>query len=229
MRDWGYEFAGRYFGPGTWDKHASAAECANLDAHGMSIFALAEGWEDGALDGYHRGVEHATSARDGLAAVGAPGDAPIYFAVDFDWQNWQWQPVAEYFQGAADVIGRARVGIYGGIRVVDWAAEWDVARWFFQTYAWSGGQWSPHNHVEQYNNGVWTCGGRVDQCRSVKKYFGQWRPGQASTPSGGGEVSVPATDEPVSYNDSVDHIASAMYDVGVTHNGLAQVLNSLYF
>jgi len=180
----GLRFAGRYFGAGTEDKQASAAECGALAAAGMDIVALCEGWEDDAMRGTAKGRQHAELAAADLAAVGAPDNAPIYFAIDFDVSRSQMDTVAYYFDGVQSVIGAGRTGIYGGITAIRYAVEFGTALWFFQTYAWSYGQWAPENHFEQYDNHINMCGGIIDRCRSKRKQFGQWRPGGSlETPS----------------------------------------------
>jgi hypothetical protein len=57
---------------------------------------------------------------------------------------------------------------------MQWAKRDRVARWFWQTLAWSGGRWAGHNHLEQYRTGVSLAGGTVDLCRSKTVDYGQW-------------------------------------------------------
>jgi hypothetical protein len=71
-------------------------------------------------------------------------------------------------------MGAARVGVYGSYDVMNWAKRDGVARWYWQTFAWSGGRWAGHNHLEQYRNDVSLAGGTVDLCRSKTADFGQW-------------------------------------------------------
>src|SRR5262249_15511151 len=85
-----------------------------------------------------------------------------------------WSAAADYLRGAADVVGLARVGVYGEYDAMAWAARDRVASYFFQTYAWSGGRGYVGNHVEQYRHGVRLAGGVVDLCRSKQPKFGQW-------------------------------------------------------
>jgi len=220
MASSGLRFAARYFGAGSYDKHASAAECGALAAAGLNIVALCEGWEDDALRGAGKGVDHAQLAAQGVANAGGPDNAPIYFAVDFDASIGQLGQVAYYFEGVRSVIGQHRIGIYGGIRTIEWAAQYGVADWFFQTYAWSGGQWSQHNHFEQYLNHQWVCGGLVDRCRSMRKSFGQWQPG--------GSVEAPADDEPHPSTNDGDWDMTYHYTyVGDVTGYLAMVNNDL--
>jgi hypothetical protein len=169
----GKTFAMRYVGPGSDSKHLSTAERDSLWAAGLTVVLLAEGGASDALGGQSMGALHASSAEMARRALGAPA-LPIYFAIDFDVTVDQWPSVLSYLQGAASVIGAARVGIYGGLRAVTWAARDRGAAWFFQTYAWSAGQWFTGNHVEQYHNDVLVAGGTVDLCRSKLANFGQW-------------------------------------------------------
>jgi Domain of unknown function (DUF1906) len=179
----GKRFAMRYVGPGTDDKHLHADERDQIWAAGLDIVLLAEGAENSALGGLPTGVAHANSAATAAAFLGAPDSLPIYFAVDFDVTVAQWPAVASYFRGAGSVIGNDRVGIYGGVRAMQWAARDGVAAWFFQTYAWSAGAWFAGNHVEQYHNGVQMAGGEVDLCRAVQAQYGQWTGGGDMDPS----------------------------------------------
>lgn len=175
----GKAFAMRYVGPGSATKHLTAAERDRLWAAGLAIVLLAEGAEGDALGGSNVGAAHARSAQQAAAALGAP-NLPVYFAVDFDVTTGQWSAVANYLRGAASVIGAARVGIYGSVRAIQWAARDKVAAWFFQTYAWSAGQWYAGNHVEQYRNNQSLAGGTVDLCRAKVANYGQWTRGSVA-------------------------------------------------
>ena len=173
----GKKFAIRYGGPGTDDKHLHLAEAQALTAAGMSIVANAEGDEDGLLDGFDKGASWARSADAHFRNCGMPAGRPIYLSADFDMSEAQWPRVRESLRGAASVIGLARVGLYGGLRAMRMAAQDDVARWFWQTYAWSGGVWFKGNHLEQYRNKVDLAGGRVDLDRAKQPDYGQWTVG----------------------------------------------------
>lgn len=170
----GKRFAGRYVGPGT-GKLLSAPERDALHGAGLDIFLLAEGFADSAAGGYGVGVSHAQSALNAARALGAPDSAAVYFAVDYDVAASAWAAPREYLRGAGSVIGPGRVGVYGKRDVMVWAQRDGVAAWFFQTYAWSLGEWFDGNHVEQYLNGQEVAGGEVDLCRSKVPNFGQWR------------------------------------------------------
>lgn len=196
----GIQFAGRYFGLGTDDKLAHPAELAALSAMGIAVFALAEQWPNSALDGYGRGTLHAVKVLDDMDAKGVPSNRPVYFAVDFDVTASQWPAVLDYFYGVNSILPLDRIGIYGGIRTMQWAARDGAARWFYQTAAWSSGQIYPGTHVYQYSNGHTVGGGDVDLDRSLKDDFGQW---------GGALVPIAAPDtgpQPVTSGASYDYV-----------------------
>lgn len=87
--------------------------------------------------GFAGGVEDAQAAQAHHAACGGPDHAPIYFSVDEDVNLSTWNSlVLPYLNGAASVIGRHRVGVYGGQRSMWWADE-DGFPFRWQTKSWS--------------------------------------------------------------------------------------------
>ena len=200
----GKRFACRYGGPGSAGKQLDPIEARALAAAGIAIVANAEGNADGLAGGTNAGRDWARQAEAHFAVCGMPPDRPIYLSVDFDVTAAGWLNVAAALRGAADVLGPARVGVYGGYDAMWWARRDNVAQWFWQTYAWSGGQWAPGNHVEQYRNGVALGGGSVDLNRALKADYGQWVPN-------GGDDMTPEQDQKLKdlwhnwfINDSVD-------------------------
>lgn len=182
----GKTFACRYGGPGTADKHLTEPEALALNEAGLSLVALAEGLAHPASLTKDLGAAHAWSAATMFANLGMPADRPIYFAMDWDVQGQDWPGVVEYFRGVARVIAKTRIGIYGGYNAVHWANRDEIASWFFQTFAWSHGQWRGLRGMEQYRNNVPIGGGVVDLCRAVTADFGQWMVGGAIPPNNGG-------------------------------------------
>lgn len=174
----GKRFVCRYGGPGTDGKHLHLAEARALTAAGLSIVANAEGTPNGLLGGWGAGALWARSADAHFRACGMPPDRPIYLSVDFDATAAQWPAVAAALRGAATVLGLARVGVYGSYDCMVWARRDNVARWFWQTYAWSGGRWAPGCHIQQYENGVNLAGGTLDLDRAFMADYGQWMVGR---------------------------------------------------
>lgn len=163
----GATWVARYFSPDS-TKNLTAAEVRDYAAAGLSIVTVWEGSASRALDGYAAGQTDAHAAERERAAVGLPPDTVIHFAVDTD---TDWASVEQYFAGAASVIGQARVGVYGGIRVIEGAAAAGY-RWLWQTDAWSGGRWSPKSTIRQ--EGGTTLSGGADYDTAETLDFGQY-------------------------------------------------------
>jgi hypothetical protein len=169
----GKRFAVRYGGPGRDSKQLHSAELAALRAAGLDVVANAEGAADG-YRGRDAGRAWAISARDHFTALGMPADRPIYFSVDWDADSADWAAIDAALRGSAEILGAARVGVYGSYDVIAHCVAAGTARWFWQTYAWSGGRWHPRAHIQQYKNGVTVAGGSVDLNRAITADYGQW-------------------------------------------------------
>lgn len=101
----------------------------------------------------------ASAALQSALEVGQPPGTPIYFAVDFDAQDKHMDTINQYLQRVQNRLqGQYTVGVYGSYRVV----EQSVARYRWQTYAWSYGQVSKKAQMIQFRNGVVVCGGAAD-------------------------------------------------------------------
>lgn len=175
----GFSFACRYVGLGSHDKLLTKAEVVILGNAGISVVANAEGVSKGPLNGFNQGVRDGHAALAAALQCGMPQNRPIYFSVDWDVQPSEWVTVRQYFIGVATVV--SHVGIYGGFNAVTWAKRDNVAQWFWQTYAWSGGKWAQGNHIEQYRNSVIVAGGEVDLNEGMVQDYGQWKVSQSFT------------------------------------------------
>lgn len=170
----GKHFAGRYVGAGSGAKLLLPDEAQQLSDAGLLIVSLVEGAELDPLQGFSKGRQHGLEALNWHTTHGFPSPLCFYFAVDFDVQPGQWPNVVQYMKGAASAVGMGRVGIYGGINAMEWAARDGVAAYYFQTYAWSGGRWSGFNTIEQYRNNVSLVGGTVDLDHALTDHYGGW-------------------------------------------------------
>jgi len=179
LRRLGKQFIVRYGGPGSLDKQLDPAEAAEATRLGLGIVANAEGSADGLLSGFNVGVSWARSAEARFKLCGMPSGRPIYFSLDVNCTSAQWPAAREGLRGCASVVGLDRVGLYGHFNAMRWARRDDAVRWFWQTYAWSGGQWAAGNHIEQYRNGVVLAGADCDLNRAIPGDFGQWTVGGA--------------------------------------------------
>jgi Domain of unknown function (DUF1906) len=172
LRAAGVTFVCRYLG-GSPAKDLGVHELARLQSAGMSIVTVFEAAAEEALAGAKAGEANATLAQELLDALGNP-HAPVYFACDWEVQADQMGSVRGYFRGITHHLGRDRVGVYGGYPVVHELMSLDNVKYGWQTTAWSGGRWSPHAQLRQYQNGVKLAGIECDLDRAVAADFGQW-------------------------------------------------------
>lgn len=227
----GKAFAVRYGGPGTADKHLHGDELRQLVGAGLVVVANAEGGTDGMLGGRKVGRDWAQRAEAHFRRLGMPPDRPIYLSVDFDVKWGQWPSVREALRGAGEILGPDRVGIYGGYDAIKWAQAEDAARWFWQTYAWSHGQWATNCHLQQYRNGVKLGGGIVDLCRALVDDYGQW-PGQGGPMQLDGLQAVQLHNAEAiaggirDLQDPIPHLNDGTREVS-TPNALAQAITGL--
>jgi hypothetical protein len=176
------KFACRYLSNDS-GKNLSLAEARELSAAGIWLVVVWETTAQRALAGKSAGVSDAKAAAAQAEACGMPGDRPIYFAVDWDASESQQAAINAYLDGAASVLGRQRVGIYGGFWPVSRAFDGGHVTWGWQTYAWSGGRWDRRAQLQQYSNDHIINGVGLDYDRAVKDDYGQWRVGVS--PEGG--------------------------------------------
>src|SRR5258708_6386867 len=134
---------------------------------------------------FNAGVWDAQTGNTIHLACGGPTGAALYFSADYDFNtNIDGSLVAAYFKGATSAIGLARMGGYGSYWLIKYLFDNGLITYGWQTYAWSGGQWDPRAHIQQYNNGVIMSGLEVDYDRSIKDDFGQWTQGGTMVPQG---------------------------------------------
>nr|WP_156677538.1 glycoside hydrolase domain-containing protein [Nocardia sp. Root136] len=168
--------------------YARALTAAGLDIvsiwqYGKPGDATPSDWTTG-FDGGRRMAEQALATH---LSVGAPRQAPIFFAVDEDISLSQWNSTAvEFFRGVNAVLGTEWTGIYGHSRVCAWAIEDGVVgargefSWAWQTRAWSGTEREPRAVLYQRvidtpsNPGPLIDGTRVDVNDILAPDFGQW-------------------------------------------------------
>lgn len=169
----GKSFVCRYLSGGDV-KDLTATERDALLAAGIAIVVV---WE---TDG-RTGPLAANGSGDAAAAVkqaqglGIPKGTCIYFAVDFQPSAADIAgPIRTYFSGIADVCHGAgyRCGVYGGLATVNGVADLVDCCW--QTYAWSGGQWSALAVLRQYQNGVTLAGANLDLDIAMADDYGQF-------------------------------------------------------
>lgn len=192
LRAAGIAFACRYVSHDNTGKNLTRGEADALKASGIDIVTNWEFAERAPLNGRAQGVADAANAINMAGDLGAPSHAPVYFSVDFDAQDADMHQIAAYFDGATATIGWERVGIYGGLRVIEYMANTNRCKYFWQTYAWSGGRWDGRANIRQVQNDVYIGGGQVDIDQSMTGDYGSWS--GVTVQSGIGVVSAGAWD-----------------------------------
>lgn len=174
----GKDFVVRYVSSDS-SKSLSASEARRYSRAGIDLVVVFEDEAGAARKGYSEGHRDARRAYDMARRVGMPDDRPVYFAVDFDAAG-EGVDVRPYFRGAADSIGKQRVGIYAGLHTLRQVANADIVGFYWQTYAWSHHQWDKRAHLRQWlvylpENQIKIAGVPVDYDKSRKADFGQWK------------------------------------------------------
>ena len=142
-------FVARYVCAVVGTKVITKAEADAIKAHGLGLVLVYEQYEQRPLEGRSAGHADALVALAQGRAAGFPDDRPIYFAVDFDAKPVNQPAIDEYLRGAAEVMGLARTGVYGGINLIDRCWTSKTATWFWQTGAWSYGKETAHANFVQ--------------------------------------------------------------------------------
>lgn len=168
----GFQFVCRYLSNDS--RGITKEEITDLFSYNIDIAFVYESTADRALGGYNAGIIDARFSKHKATELGIPDSIPIYFAVDFDATPEQQDEIDNYLRGCISVLGEDRVGVYGGYWVCLRCQENGTAKYFWQTYAWSGGNLLPGYDIYQYSNGHILNEGEVDYNKANKEFFGQW-------------------------------------------------------
>jgi glycoside hydrolase-like protein len=182
----GYTFVLRYLSWSTTGKNLTKAEADSYLAAGIKVCSNWEYYADACLGGYWQGYDDAVEAARQHTACGGPPDAPIYFSVDWDCQDWEYPAVYDYFTGVADVIGRERTAAYGGYDPIRWLYNDSMITYGWQTYAWSGGKWDARAQIRQVQNGITVDGADCDRNEAWAADYGAWGQTTPPLPEGAG-------------------------------------------
>ena len=229
VKDAGFSFVVRYLAAVGQGKEITKPEADAIRNAGLGLALVYEQYVSRPKEGRAAGKVDGLTALNQARSVGFPDDRPIYFAVDWDTTEADQAAIDEYLRGAAEVIGAGRVGVYGSFYVVERCKANGSATWFWQTYAWSGGQISKYAHFRQYLNGQTIGGAAVDFNETYKEDFGAWGMGSGTpvvtnpTPAPVAP-SAPANPPQGTYTvrrgDTLSAIASRF---GTTYQYLAQI------
>ncbi len=175
IRATGARWVGRYFSTDD-TKDLTAAEVEAYPAAGLAIVTVWETTAGRATQGAAAGTADAWAAEQQRERVGLAVEHVHHFAVD---EDVAWDQVEPYFAGAASVIGKDRVGVYGGYAVIEGAAAAGY-RYLWQTIAWSAGRWSTHATIRQ--TGATTLDGDADVDQAMADDYGQTPPPEDTMP-----------------------------------------------
>lgn len=174
LRESGVKFVMRYLSNSP-SKNLTKAEAKSYIDAGIAVGVVWESTAQRPESGKAAGVADAKEAEKQRKAIGMPDDQVIYFAVDYD--TTVGPNITGYFEGVQSIIGKARTGVYAGIKVGKACLDKGLAAYLWQTYAWSGGQWDSRTNIEQYSNSHTLGGADVDYNRYGKAAaHGLWVP-----------------------------------------------------
>lgn len=145
-------------------KHTNKTEYNSLIAAGLKVRLVMQNTTTDADGGYQAGVANAQRAKAGAEYLGYNG--VIFFTNDRpsvpNPQVWQ-----AYLDGAASVLGKARVGAYGFRNAIDYAVGHASAFW----QSGRESELANHANVYQWNNGrVYIDGLEADLNKVVRDY-----------------------------------------------------------
>lgn len=174
VRAGGYVGVVRYIGTPGRGKNLTAAEARAMLSAGIPVGLVYEegaGWMRG---GSAAGVQAARRALADAKDCGV-GVRCVYFAADFDViAAGEMAAIEQCLDGAAGVLGRARVGVYGEADVIDACLSAGHATWGWQTRAWSRGRVSTRAHLLQQIGAVHPGGVECDRSTVLRPDWGQW-------------------------------------------------------
>ena len=145
-------------------KTVRQSEVDDFRAGGIGIVIVFEGNPKDALGGYEAGIANARRGDELIRARGIDG-CPLYMAIDFDIQPYQYPIADAYLTGGASVVGYDRLGVYGKNAYLTHVLDGGIARYAWATPAWEG-VLDPRAHLFQYGGGT-VAGVSVDWNRTV--------------------------------------------------------------
>lgn len=155
LAELGALFVGRYLVPNypslAWKRltQDEVQECTEQGIKILSVFELSAGDMKGGADA---GASHGALAYQEAQAIQQPEGTPIFFAVDFEASENDYDAIEQYLRAAKEQIPGYKIGVYGSFYVVEEMARRGAADYLWQTYAWSGGNIPVSAHVYQHQN-----------------------------------------------------------------------------
>ena len=158
----GYEFAGRYLVPENYGKALTRAEAEAITGAGLRLLTVWETTAERAKGGAAAGAADGAQALQCARALDMPDRGIIYFAVDFGAQAGDMTAIEAYLRAARAQTAEYEIGVYGPYNVIEYMAERQVCKAYWQCVGWSCGKHSAHRHVYQAEWGKLVAGVQVD-------------------------------------------------------------------
>jgi len=152
-------------------KNLTLAEAGDMIANGVDVVAVWETVADRALAGATAGSDDGKAAKRQYETCGAPAEAAIFYAVDFDAQPSQFAAIQRYQDAFFAAIAPHPGGVYGSYAVVEHFVG-TGATYAWQTVAWSHGKRSPKAHIFQMTGYVTVDGVTCDRNELTAPYGG---------------------------------------------------------
>ncbi|PKR82824.1 glycoside hydrolase domain-containing protein [Heyndrickxia camelliae] len=169
----GVTHVGRYLNQG-W-KGLTKEEVSAVKAAGLQIFSIFE--SNPTKRSYFtatQGKSDAEEAEKIAKALGQPKGSVIYFTVDYDALQGDFDEILTYFKAVNATLEDYKVGAYGSYYVMEYLQDKKAVDYFFQTYGWSDGKKADFTHVYQYKIDTTLAGVAVDLDEIRKSDIGAW-------------------------------------------------------
>jgi len=148
LAELGFSFCGRYLAPAGW-KVLTKAEAELIHAAGLSILVVWETTADRAKSGAAGGEQDGLRAYNLAVELGAPAGTTIYYAVDYDAGEGDFDAIEAYLRAAGTASAPYAVGVYGSYRVVEEMRRRGACAACWQCCAWSYGRLSEYADAYQ--------------------------------------------------------------------------------
>ncbi len=181
IKDAGYSFVCRYLSNNP-RKNLTTNEVIDLHSADLKIVAVWETTEQRMLEGYEAGKKDAKEAARQMKEIGAPDNAPIYFANDWDTTQSQQAAINQYLKGVISVIGLPRTGMYAGVLPLHLAFNaglitygWETVAWRYRASELGIEKIEPRAHIYQYDTSTRMFHGvSIDLNKSLQENYGGW-------------------------------------------------------
>jgi len=159
----GFIFAARYLVPErlSW-KRLNRSEAEAITSAGMQIVSVYETSANRPAGGAAYGKADGLAALKEAKLIGQPPGSAVYFAVDYDAGQQDYESIEQYLRAASAQLLDYPTGVYGSYAVIEEMAKRKACSHFWQTYAWSRGKKSQHANIYQYQNDTSVAGVKLD-------------------------------------------------------------------